>query len=105
MSENKIIVNIDIDLEDLIPGFLENRQKDLEKLEKVIQESDFESLRSIGHNLKGVGGGYGFLEITEIGAAIEESAKATNLAVASENIKKLSYYLSNIEIIYEEESV
>ncbi len=102
MSEDKIIVHIDIDLEDLVPGFLENRQKDLEMLEKVIQENDFESLRSIGHNLKGVGGGYGFLEITEIGAAIEESAKAANLEVASENIKKLSYYLSHIEVIYEE---
>jgi len=102
MSEDKIIVHIDIDLEDLVPGFLENRQKDLEMLEKVIQENDFESLKSIGHNLKGVGGGYGFLEITEIGAAIEESAKAANLEVASENIKKLSYYLSHIEVIYEE---
>lgn len=102
MSEDKIIVHIDIDLEDLVPGFLENRQKDLEMLEKVIQENDFESLRSIGHNLKGVGGGYGFLEITEIGAAIEESAKAANLEVASENIKKLSYYLSHIEVIFEE---
>ncbi len=102
MSEDKIIVHIDIDLEDLVPGFLENRQKDLEILEKVLQENDFESLRSIGHNLKGVGGGYGFLEITEIGAALEESAKAANLEVASENIKKLSYYLSHLEVIYEE---
>jgi len=102
MSEDKIIVHIDIDLEDLIPGFLKNRQKDLEILEEVLQENDFESLRSIGHNLKGVGGGYGFLEITEIGAALEESAKAANLEVASENIKKLSYYLSHLEVIYEE---
>lgn len=102
MSEDKIIVHIDTDLEDLVPGFLKNRQKDLEMLEKVIQENDFESLSSIGHNLKGVGGGYGFLEITEIGAAIEESAKAANLEVASENIKKLSYYLSHLEVIYEE---
>lgn len=102
MSEDKIIVHIDIDLEDLIPGFLKNRQKDLEILEEVLQENDFESLRSIGHNLKGVGGGYGFLEITEIGTALEESAKAANLEVASENIKKLSYYLSHLEVIYEE---
>ena len=29
MSEDKIVVHIDIDLEDLIPGFLENRQSDL----------------------------------------------------------------------------
>jgi HPt (histidine-containing phosphotransfer) domain-containing protein len=102
MSEEKIVVHVDIDLEDLIPGFLENRQKDLQKLEAVLQENDFETLRSIGHNLKGVGGGYGFPEITEIGAAIEECAKANNMELANENIKKLSHYLSNVEVIYEE---
>jgi len=102
MSEEKIVVHVDIDLEDLIPGFLENRQKDLERLEEALGESDFETLRSIGHNLKGVGGGYGFLEITEVGAAIEDSAKANNLEALSENIKKLSHYLSNIEVIYED---
>jgi len=59
MSEEKIVVHVDIDLEDLIPGFLDNRQKDIRNLESALQENDFETLRSIGHNLKGVGGGCG----------------------------------------------
>jgi hypothetical protein len=46
MSDEKTVVNIDIDLEDLIPGFLENRQKDILKLEQAIEEQDFEVLRS-----------------------------------------------------------
>lgn len=102
MSEGKIVVHIDIDLEDLIPGFLENRQKDLLTLETALQESDFETLRSIGHNLKGVGGGYGFSDITSIGAEIEESAKINELDKLSENVKKLSHYLNNLEVVYEE---
>ena len=32
MSDEKIIVQVDEDLEDLIPGFLENRKQDVEKL-------------------------------------------------------------------------
>ena len=79
MSEDKIVINIDIDLEDLIPGFLENRQGDLQKLEQALGEEDFETLRSIGHNLKGVGGGYGFHDMTTIGAAIEEGARENKL--------------------------
>ncbi len=102
MSEDKIVVHIDIDLEDLIPGFLDNRQKDLQNLESALQNNDFGTLRSIGHNLKGVGGGYGFSGITVIGAEIEEGAKASNLGSISENIKKLSHYLSNVEIVYGE---
>ena len=103
MSDEKIVVNIDIDLEDLIPGFIENRQKDILKLEQAIEEQDFETLRSIGHNLKGVGGGYGFHEMTTLGAAIEEGAKENNLENIDENIKKLSHYLANVEINYQEE--
>jgi len=103
MSDEKIVVNIDIDLEDLIPGFLENRGKDILKLEQAIEEQDFETLRSVGHNLKGVGGGYGFHEMTTLGAAIEEGAKENNVEIINENVKKLSHYLANVEINYQEE--
>jgi len=103
MSDEKIVINIDIDLEDLIPGFIENRQKDILKLEQAIEEQDFETLRSIGHNLKGVGGGYGFHDMTIFGAAIEEGAKENNLETINENVKKLSHYLANVEINYQEE--
>ncbi len=103
MSEDKIVVHVDIDLEDLIPGFLENRQSDLQKLEQALGDQDFEILRSIGHNLKGVGGGYGFHDMTTLGAAIEESARENKFEIVNENVKKLSNYLSSVEIVYEEE--
>ncbi len=102
MSEEKIVVHIDIDLKDLIPGFLDNRRNDLQRLMHALQENDLVTLRSIGHNLKGVGGGYGFLGITDIGTALEDSAKSNNLETANENIKKLSHYLSHIEVSYVE---
>lgn len=102
MSEDKIVVNIDIDLEDLIPGFMENRQTDLQKLEQALEDQDYETLRSIGHNLKGVGGGYGFHDMTAMGAAIEEGASENKLEIVKENVTKLSHYLSNVEIVYQE---
>lgn len=102
MSEDKIVVNIDIDLEDLIPGFMENRQTDLQKLGQALKDQDYETLRSIGHNLKGVGGGYGFHDMTAMGAAIEEGARENKLEIVKENVTKLSHYLSNVEIVYQE---
>ncbi len=54
MSDEKIIVQVDPDLEELIPGFLENRKLDIEKLRSALNEKDFVNLGLIGHSIKGV---------------------------------------------------
>lgn len=101
MSDEKIIVTIDPDLEELIPGFLENRGSDVQKLKTASAIKDFESLRSIGHSLKGVGGGYGFTGITEIGAEIEALAKMSDIEKINKQITALEEYLVNVEIRFE----
>lgn len=101
MSDEKITVIIDPDLEELIPGFLENRSMDVQKLKTASEKKDFDTLRSTGHSLKGVGGGYGFDGITKIGAEIETLAKAGNLVKINENITALEEYLNKIEIKFE----
>ncbi|TDJ68612.1 MAG: Hpt domain-containing protein, partial [Proteobacteria bacterium] len=56
----KIIVNIDPDLEDLIPGFLNNRAHDVRAINDLLDAEDFGAIRLLGHSMKGAGGGYGF---------------------------------------------
>jgi histidine phosphotransfer protein HptB len=101
MSAGPISVSIDKDLEDLIPGFLENRKKDVVLLGEALDAGKIDSLKSIGHSLKGVGGGYGFHELSAIGAEIERIAKAGQTAGIRELIDQMSDYLSRIEIVYE----
>lgn len=100
MADEKIIVQIDPDLEELIPGFLENRNLDVEKLRSAIKDNDFEDLCSIGHSIKGVGGGYGFDLMSELGANIETAAKESNADAVQENINRLDDYLKCIEVEY-----
>ena len=100
MSDEKIIVQVDPDLEDLIPGFLENRKLDVEKLRAELESNDFINLQSIGHSIKGVGGGYGFDLMSELGAAIESAAKAQNAEQAREKIDQLDNYLRRIVVEY-----
>lgn len=97
----KIIVTIDSDLEELIPGFLENRNKDLKLLDEALAAGDYPTLQSMGHTLKGVGGGYGFDGISEIGAAIENAGKASDADAAGEQIRALKDYLSRVDVVYE----
>ena len=101
MSSDKIIVKIDPDLEDLIPGFLENRGKDRDSLKAALDNSDFSAMQSIGHSLKGVGGGYGFTGMSEIGAAIETAAKGEQLDELKVQIQKYSDYLDAVVVEFE----
>ncbi|OGT82099.1 MAG: hypothetical protein A3J35_02845 [Gammaproteobacteria bacterium RIFCSPLOWO2_02_FULL_52_10] len=101
MSDAKIVVKIDPDLETLIPGFLNNRTKDLTTLRVALAEKNFQSLQSIGHSLKGVGGGYGFTGMSEIGAAIEKAAKGQALEELTDLVDRYGKYLSAVEVVYE----
>lgn len=100
MSDEKITVEVDEDLEDLIPGFLENRSADVEKLRQAADAADYETLRSIGHSLKGVGGGYGFEKMSELGAQIETAAKGEQLDDIKSCIDQLDHYLQNIDVTF-----
>ena len=102
MSEEKITVTIDADLEDLIPGFLENRKADLSNLQACLDNSDFDSIKSTGHSLKGVGGGYGFDRISEIGAELEQAGLNQDGSKVSELLAAYTDYLNRLEIVYEE---
>lgn len=96
----KISVVIDEDLMDLIPGFLENRDKDIIAMREAIEKNDYESIRIIGHSMKGFGSGYGFDYISEVGYEIEKSAKAQISNEIESQIKSLEDYLKCIVISY-----
>ena len=100
-GQEKIIVSVDISLEDLIPGFLENRQKDVVALNEAFTIGKLETLQSIGHSLKGVGGGYGFDGLSAIGSEIEIKAKSGELNSIEELIMRMKDYLDRLEIKYE----
>jgi len=100
-KDKRFAVHIDKDLEDLIPGYIENRQKDIISIRNALEKSDFESIRILGHSMKGSGGGYGFDEITRIGASLETTAKDKDAEAIKQWTEKLSFYINNIDITYD----
>ncbi|OSM05129.1 Hpt domain-containing protein [Magnetofaba australis] len=101
MSGDKIVVVIDRDLEDIVPGYIENRHKDIEALRKAVEEGDTETANVLGHRMKGSGAGYGFDEITEIGRHIETSAKSNDIDGVKKGVADLESYLQRVEVTYE----
>lgn len=96
----KLIVNVDRELEDLIPLFMETRNRDLEGLSKGLASNDFDAMYTIGHGMKGSGGAFGFQWITEIGALIEASALINDHATIEKQFVLLRDYLARVEIQY-----
>ncbi len=51
-AENVITVYIDPGLEEIVPGFLENRRRDVQTLETALQENNLAQIQIIGHRMK-----------------------------------------------------
>ncbi|MGH7878996.1 MAG: Hpt domain-containing protein, partial [Candidatus Binataceae bacterium] len=76
----KLMIQVDPDLSDLMPGFLANKRLDADKIMAAAATADYAALRGIGHKIKGEGGSFGFDRISEIGAEIERAATNQDLA-------------------------
>ncbi len=102
MGENeKTVVRVDPEIQNLIPGFLENRRKAIKAMLEALEQRDYETIRILGHRMKGSGAGYGFDAITDMGDTIEQAAKDKDSAVIRRWINKLVNYLERLEVVYE----
>jgi signal transduction histidine kinase/CheY-like chemotaxis protein len=83
-------------LKPVIPAYLEKRRADLVKLKTALEQGDYDTVRTLGHQMAGSGAGYGFAQITEIGGALEESALAGDTPRIRNGIVQLERYLNDI---------
>ncbi|MBF0446851.1 MAG: Hpt domain-containing protein [Magnetococcales bacterium] len=97
----RITVVVDQDLEDILPGYLKNRRKDLIAIPKALEEGDFDLIRTLGHRMKGSGSGYGFARITEIGKDLEVAAKNSESERVMALNSELKLYLDSVDIVFE----
>ena len=97
---DKLIVTVDSQIAALVPRFLANRAADVDKIRAALAGADFEAIRGSAHGMKGAGGGYGFPEISRLGAALEEGARQRDAAAITALVANLEEYLGRIEVKY-----
>ncbi len=100
-GSEKILVRLDRDIEDLVPGFLDNRRRDIETIKNCLVSGDYTTIERLGHAMKGSGGGYGFDDITRLGMLIEALARDKNSAGIMEQVDSLAHFLDSVEVVYE----
>lgn len=95
-----VIVNVDSELKDILPGFIENRIKDIEALTKALAENDFSTIEKIGHRVSGSSGGYGFGELGKIAKEIESNCKEGKFEKIPNLVRDFKSFMDNVEIQY-----
>jgi CheY-like chemotaxis protein len=94
-----IMVEPPLGLEKICPRYLVARHQELPVMIGLLAASDFERLAFLGHNMKGTGASYGFVNITRIGAALERSARESDPGAIAAQLTELENYLSRVKLI------
>jgi CheY-like chemotaxis protein len=81
---------------DRIPAYLQNCRHNVTVMLDALDRVDFETVSSLGHQMRGSGGSYGFPAITDIGAALQEAGESADANVSRRCLGELSSYLDGI---------
>jgi len=87
---------------DLIPTFLNNRQREVESLRRALVMGDFELVRRLGHRMRGVGSSYGFEYVSLLGQRLEQCSRERDADLLGELVSEYADYLSTVRIEYSE---
>ena len=93
-----VVICSDPEIADLVPGYLENRRRELPTWKAMLATHDLEHLRVAAHNMAGSGAAYGFVELTRIGRALQTATTSRDERAATELLNTLEEYLATVQI-------
>jgi CheY-like chemotaxis protein len=97
-ADSQVHVSVEDWLKPVVGGYIEKRRADVVKLRDALERGDYATIRTLGHQMAGTGGGYGFERITEIGNTLEESAIANDTKRIRAGIVDLDHYLAAVRV-------
>jgi CheY-like chemotaxis protein/HPt (histidine-containing phosphotransfer) domain-containing protein len=100
VSAQPIVVQIDQDLSDLVPGFLARKREDARAVLAAVEHGDSEAVARLGHKMKGEGGSYGLDAVTDLGRELEQAGKDRDFDAARRLGRDLMNFLERLEIVY-----
>jgi CheY-like chemotaxis protein/anti-sigma regulatory factor (Ser/Thr protein kinase) len=81
---------------DRIPAYLQNCRDNVVVMLDALDRIDFETVSSLGHQMRGSGGAFGFQTITDIGAALQEAGESADNDGSRKWVGELSSYLDRV---------
>jgi len=84
------------EVQELVPGYVERRQTDIAALWMALKMGDYETLSTLGHQLKGSGTAFGFDGLSDCGASLEQAAKASDIDEAGRQTALIADYIAQL---------
>lgn len=88
----------DPDYAELLEMFLETVPEKRQAVEGAFRSGDFDGVRTLAHQLKGAGGGYGFNGLTDVAAELEAACKANDADRIGPALDRLLEYLDRLSV-------
>lgn len=98
MEMGNNVVEISSDLKELVPGYVDRLKGNLEQAAQFMAAGNLGDVQRFGHNLKGSGAGYGFQQLTELGAKLETAAVGKNVPEMNSLIAEIKTYINSVTI-------
>ena len=97
--KHTILVRVNPKFADRIPAYLQNCRQNVITIPDALDRGDFETVTTLGHQMRGSGSMFGFQAITDFGAALEQAAESADTDASRKWAGELSTYLDRVEII------
>jgi HPt (histidine-containing phosphotransfer) domain-containing protein len=98
---DRVIVEVDEDLSDLIPGFLARKRAEVAAIFEALAQRNYEDIGRIAHRIKGEGGSYGFDAMSEIGRSLQHVATMRDDSAVATLARQLLNYLDHLEVVFQ----
>jgi HPt (histidine-containing phosphotransfer) domain-containing protein len=92
------------DFFDLVAAFVDKLPGLIQDLQTLHNEQDWDTMRDRIHDLKGLGGGYGYPQITEVATSIEAGLLDRQHDRIVDQLEQLGQLLSRIQLGLESHS-
>jgi PAS domain S-box-containing protein len=98
-AESAVMVRADPAIADLIPAFMHAMRSRMDTLAQALHARDYRAIRTLGHQMHGEGGTFGFDAISTLGAALEQAAFRENDETVCETLDELNSYLKGVQVV------
>ena len=95
-----IVVDVDEELSAIAPKFLNNVRRNSPVIAAALARDDFDTIRSLGHNMKGTGSSFGFPQISAMGDELERAAKQHDADSVRSVTANLVRFLDSVDVRY-----
>ena len=93
-------VTVDEEFSAILSRFLSNVRKNPAAIAAALGRGDYDTVRSLGHNMKGTGASFGLPQISVLGDRLERAAKEQSADAVLVANSELAQFLDRIQIRY-----